>query len=260
MTMKCLNGFFSAVLLSMLLSGCQSLTRNDEATGDQGAEKQQYSPANTFIQLASEYLKRGNYAVALVNARKAVQMDKRNPNSYTILGLVHETLGESELAEENYRKAISLDEKDPYALNAYGRMLCTMKKYDESLEYFRRSVENPLYPTPWIPLTNAGLCARSSSNPTQAESLLRRALESNPQYLIALSQMAKISFEKNNMLSARAYIERYRAVAKPTAELLWLGVQVERQLNDPDQAKSYELQLRSRFPDSEAAQKLDSNS
>ena len=71
--------------------------------------------------------------------------------------------------------------------------------------------------------------------------------------------MARVSFERDNMLSARAYIERYRGVAEPTAELLWLGVQVERQLNDLDQAKSYELQLRNRFPDSAAVQKLGNN-
>ncbi len=256
---KLLRGLLSAVLLSMLLSGCNTLSVSEEATGELGSDIQQYSPANTYIQLASEYLRQGNYAVALSNARKAVEADKRNPSSYTVLGLVHEKLGELDLAETNYRKAIKLDKKDPYALNAYGALLCTQKKYDESLGYFKRSVENPLYPTPWVPLSNAGACARSSSNPAQAEGLLRRALELNSRYPAALSQMAAISFEQGNMLSSRAYIERYRAVAKPTSGLLWLGVQVERQLNDLDQAKSYELQLRSRFPDSEEVQKLSNN-
>ena len=249
-------GLMSALLVSILLSGCNTLPKSSEATGELGEEKQQYSKANTFIQLATAYLERGNYSAALANARKAVEADKRNPNSYTILGLVHETLGEIDLAEQNYRKAISLDTKDPYALNAYGRLLCTREKYDESLEYFERSVANPLYTTPWVPLTNAGVCARSGSNPAQAEGLFRRALEGNGRYPIALFQMARINFEQGRMLSARAYIERYREVARPTAELLWLGVQIERELNDQDQAMSYELQLRNRFPDSEEVRKL----
>lgn len=254
--MKLSYGLMYALLVSFLLTGCNTLPKSQEATGELGEEKQQYSKANTFIQLATAYLERGNYTSALANARKAVEADKRNPNSYIVLGLVHETLGETDLAEQNYRKAISLDAKDPYALNAYGRLLCTQEKYDESLEYFQRAVANPLYSTPWVPLTNAGVCARSSSNPAQAEELFRRALQTNGQYPIALFQMARISFEQGEMLSARAYIERYREVATPTAELLWLGVQVERQLGDLDQAMSYELQLRSRFPDSAEALKL----
>jgi len=250
-----------AGFLSMLLTGCgTSLIQSEEATGELGEDKQQFSKANTFIQLASEYLKQGNYTVALSNARKAVAADKRNPNSYLILGLVHKTLGEVELAEKNYRKAISLDKKDPYVLNAYGALLCEQNRFDESVEYFTRSVANPLYPTPWVPLSNAGKCARSGSNPEQAEELLRQALEYNSRYPLALSQMAAIRFEQGNMLSARAYIERYRSVAKPTAELLWLGVQVERRLNDLDQARSYELQLRNLFPDSKEVQKLNIDS
>ena len=256
--MKLLKNLIVLAFMSILLPACNTLQQSDEATGELGEEKQQYSPANTFIQLASAYLERGNYTAALANARKAVEADKRNPNSYTVLGLVHETLGEVDLAEQNYRKAISLDKRDPYALNAYGRLLCTQGKYDESLEYFQRAVANPLYPTPWVPLTNAGICAKSGSNPSQAEELIRQALETNGRYPVALGQMAEISFAQDKMMSARAYIERYREVAQPTAELLWLGVQVERRLNNLDQAESYALQLRSRFPDSEEVQKLGS--
>lgn len=256
---KLLRGLIFPILVSILLTGCNTMMQSEEATGELGEEKQQYSEANTFIKLATVYMERGNYGAALSNARKAVEADKRNPNSYTVLGLVHETLGELDLAEKNYRQAISLDPKDPYALNAYGRLLCNQEKYDESLEYFQRSVDNPLYPTPWIPLTNAGVCARSSSNPAQAEEYFRQALERNGAYPIALFHMARIKFEQQNMLSARAYIERYREVAQPTAELLWLGVQVERQLNDLDQAGSYGIQLRSLFPDSEETRELDNN-
>ena len=254
--MKLLNNLTVLAFMSILLPACNTLQQSGETSGELAEERQKYSPANTFIQLASAYLERGNYTAALANARKAVESDKSNPNAYTVLGLVHETLGEVDLAERNYRKAISLDKKDPYALNAYGRLLCTQAQYDESLEYFQRSVANPLYATPWVPLTNAGVCARSGSQPSQAEELFRQALETNGRYPIALGQMAEISFEQGNMLSARAYLERYREVAQPTAELLWLGVQVERRLNNLDQAHSYALQLRSRFPDSEEVQKL----
>jgi len=256
-----LRGSIATLLLGVLLTGCNSdLIQNDEATGEIGQENLQYSKANTFIQLAAAYLERGNYTASLSNARKGVEMDKRNPNAFLMLGRVHEILGETDLAKDNYEKAIKLDKKNPYVLNAYGSLLCQQKKYDESLVYFLRALENPLYSTPWAALGNAGMCARSSSNPAQAEGFFRRALEYNKRYPTALAQMAGISFDKGNALSARAYIERYREVARPTAELLWLGVRVERELNNPDQVQSYALQLRARFPDSKEVQWLNADS
>ena len=69
--------------------------------------------------------------------------------------------------------------------------------------------------------------------------------------------MAHLSFDQDNYLSARAYLERYSQVAKHTADSLWLGVRTEKQLGDRDQVASYALKLRANFPDSEQAKFLD---
>ena len=246
-----------------LLPGCQTAPMmgdaGEESTGQIG-EVKQGSPADVFVRLASEYLREGNYQAALTNAKKAVSKDSRSVNAQTVLALVYESLGEIELAEKHYQRALRIDERDPYALNAYGSLLCSQAKYDQAISHFTRAVDNPLYETPWVALTNGAICARSNGDPAQAEGFLRRALEQNGRYAPALLQMARVNYDLGRYLRARAYLERYREVGQPTPESLWIGVMAERELGDLDQARSYEMLLRARFPDSRQVQELDNGS
>jgi len=90
----------------------------------------------------------------------------------------------------------------------------------------------------------------------QAETYYRQALRHNKAFAPALLRMASISFEKGNSLSARAYLQRFAEVQDHTAESLWLGIRTETLLGDRDQAASYGLLLRSRYPDSRQVQLL----
>jgi type IV pilus assembly protein PilF len=57
-------------------------------------------------------------------------------------------------------------------------------------------------------------------------------------------------------MQARAYLQRYSAIAQLNARALWLGVQIERQLGDRDAEASYALQLQKNFPDSQQTKQL----
>lgn len=248
-----------AILLGAL-SGCQSPVVKQDNGGETGrlgtATKQGNAAAAVYIELAAEYLRQDNLAAALSNARKAVIVAPDEPAAHNLLALTHQRLGESELAERHFAEAVRLDPKDPYANNAYGSFLCGQKRYQQAGYYFDAAVANPLNPSPWVPLSNAGLCAYDDGQFDKAERYFRRALRSNPRFAPALLRMSGISYRQGNYLSARAYLQRYLGVAPHTAESLWLGIRTERQLGDMDQVASYELLLRSRFPDSEEVRKL----
>jgi type IV pilus assembly protein PilF len=151
---------------------------------------------------------------------------------------------------------MSVDSKNPYALNAYGSYLCKLGEYQKATPLFQLALDNPLYQTPWVALSNAGYCASKSGDLAAAESYLLKALERNPGYPTALQQMAQVRYDQEKYLSTRAYLERYRELAKPTASLLYLSILTERKLGDANQARSDELLLKSEFPDSEQARKL----
>jgi type IV pilus assembly protein PilF len=58
-------------------------------------------------------------------------------------------------------------------------------------------------------------------------------------------------------MMARAYIQRYHAVARPSAESLWLQVQSEKALGAQEHYLKYARKLLKDFPDSEEAGKLE---
>lgn len=240
-----------------ILAGCQQQSiQGDSSTGRLGEvqgreESQTDAVANVYLELAAEYLRQGQLAAALQNARKGVLVAPKNPMAHNMLALVHQQLGENALAERHFAEAVRLDPQDPYANNAFGGFLCGQKRYAEAQRRFEAALANPLNREPWVALGNAGICAYEQGNMEQAETYLRKALRANPKLAPALLRMGEISYDQGNYLSARAYLQRYLEVAPHTAETLWLGIRTERQLGDMDQVASYELLLRSKFPDSE---------
>lgn len=251
-----------ALAASLLLAGCAQQPivggGSGDATGSLGSPEAGTSPADVYIDLSAAYLRESRLSEALLNARKAVQVDSRSSNAQYMLALVQQALGQPQPAETAYRRAIALDPRNPLALNAYGLFLCNRERMDEADPYFRRALDNPLYPTPWLALHNAGWCHERAGRPEQAERDYRAALRENPKFAPSLLGMARVSVATGNHLSGRAYLQRYEEVAEHTAESLWIGAQAEHHLGDRKQKASYGLQLRARFPDSDEAQYLQS--
>jgi type IV pilus assembly protein PilF len=82
------------------------------------------------------------------------------------------------------------------------------------------------------------------------------ALKVRPTQAQALYQMAEITYTRGNYGEAKNYLNRLTKVAPASAEVLWLGVRVERRLGDRNSEASYALQLRNKFPGSTEAQAL----
>jgi len=252
------------ILLLLALAGCQGGNvrpdtegGNRDRTGDLGDPVRRVSPADVYVELGTAYLNEGRINEAFKNARKAVLIDPKLASGHTLLGVLHQRLGQTSEAGRHFQTAVKLAPQDPYALNALGSFLCARGDFSEADPYFRRALENPLYPTPWVALHNAGSCAEKSGNLGQAETDYRAALRRNPRFAPSLLQMAELSFNKDNYLSARAYLQRYLAEAPHTAESLWLGVRTERQLGDMQQMAVYAAKLRAQFPDSEQVRLLE---
>lgn len=238
-----------AVVVVVTLSACSpAAVREDQAN------LQKSSRINTDLGLA--YLRQHDPERALEKLDKALKENPDNAKANTAIAMVYDALGRTDLAGIHYARAVELNPKDSYALNAYGVYLCQQGHTDEAEREFRAAVANPLYLQPEEALTNAGQCERGRHAMAKAETFFREALKHNPTYPPALFEMARLSYEKGNALSARGYLQRYLAVAKHTPATLWLGIQVERKLGDQNAVASYSMLLKGRFPDSQEARRL----
>ncbi len=207
--------------------------------------------------LAMEYLKRGKLEVAQEKIEKALVQKPKDVNVQLAAGLVYERLHEMKRAEKHFRQAIRVDPTSPEAQNALGAFLCRNKEHDKGVDMFLAAAQNPIYRTPYVAYTNAGVCARSAGNLEMAEQYLRQALTSRVDYAETYAQLAGVLHDRGNDLQARAFVERYLAIAPATPDMLLLGHNIEQALKDTDAAAVFGSRLRKEFPDSSQARALD---
>lgn len=238
----------AAIALAAWLSGCQTAAgpRPDAGGADGGTNL-----ASLNTQLAIAYMRNDDNELALRKLEKAVEADPSFVDAHNAFALLHSRLGQIEEAEASYRTALRLEPTNSAALNNYGQFLCQQGRYDEGQARILEAVKNPLYRTPEVALTNAGICAVQAADPVKAEEHFRAALQANPRLPPALLQMSGLRYEAGDPLGARGYLQRYLEVAEHTPRSLWLGMRVENALGNRDAVSSYSLMLRKRFPDSQ---------
>ncbi len=232
------------VVCALALSGC--ITTSDSRPP---VESEPTEAATFNMQLGANYLRTGNLEMAKEKLEKALMQDPTLADAHTYAALLYDAIEEVDKADFHYQRSLKLAPGDSATLNLYGAFLCRHDRVDEADKYFVAATRDQLYRTPEAALTNAGICVLRVPSRSRAEAYFREALENNPRYPDALWQMARLSYEQDQPLQARAFLERFAAQQTMGAESLWLGVQIESELGDRPAAREYGLRLESEFPD-----------
>jgi type IV pilus assembly protein PilF len=219
-------------------------------------KKEPAKAAIANMQLAIEYMKLGQLANARECIEKALGEDSSNPDVQMTAGLVYERINEMSKAEHAYDAANRLGKGDPNIANTYAVFLCRTGKTAAGEKLFLEAAVNPLYQTPWVALSNAGACARSSGDLVNAEKFFNRALAISPNYTEALLQLGNVAFDRGDAAQALDIVQRYLAVNPPTPEVLWLGFRAQRKLGDAVAAAVYARRVQTEFPNSQQAQNM----
>lgn len=238
------------LVVALALSACGS--RNSNVKED-SEEKNLKQASITNVQLGVGYLRRGQHEVAQEKLLKAIEQDPNNIDAYTSMAFLLMQINKMEEAEEYYLDALLIKENDPELRNGYGTYLCRVGRTDDAMKQFKEAYTNPFYKAAFLAYSNAGTCLMETDRNEEAEKLLRRALKLQPQLSDALISMAELSIKTKKYLKARAYIQRYHAINKPSADSLWVQVQAERALGAKEHYLKYARQLLDQFPDSEQA-------
>ncbi len=240
-----------------LLTACASSGTSTGASRSSGSNINQaaLASAKAHTDLGAAYLQKNKLEIALDEFSLATQIMPTYALAYTGLALVRSALRQDEEAEFNFKKSIALDPSISETYNNYGTFLCSRGRYDESIEQFLEAVKNPLYPTPNVAYSNAGICAARKKDTKTAEVYLNKALEIQPLTHAAAHKLAEIQFARGDVVVAKKTLQN-AIVASPSAEVLWLGVRIADALGDKNNESSYALQLRRRFPNSKETQLL----
>ncbi|MDX2506121.1 MAG: type IV pilus biogenesis/stability protein PilW [Gammaproteobacteria bacterium] len=243
------------------LIACQSAPLDSSGIDEEAGLSTQYSDARLSgktsadlnTQLGAGYINNGRYDRALIKLSKAIKYNPNHALAHNYLGVLYGRLDRPELAYREFKKSLQLSPRDSTILNNYAIFLCEQKKFDEARQKFKQVIHNPLYINRAGAYQSAAWCASENENYELSEELYRKALDMNPSLPRSQLGLARIYYKQGNYEHAWNYFKRFDETSVPDADSLWLGINILNNLPSPDDnlLSSYQLQLKSKFPDSD---------
>jgi type IV pilus assembly protein PilF len=254
---RCLAWAGLAALLALTLGGCASQssggtgTSNDLVTASDESDGRKR--ARIRLELAVGYFEQGQTDVALDEVKQVIATDATLPDAYNLRGLIYMRLNENRLAEESFRYAASLNPRDGNIQHNYGWLLCQQARYVEAQRAFDTAMANPIYGGRAKTLMAQGLCQARAGQIAEAEHSLSRSYELDAASPVTGFNLASLLFRRGDNTRAQFYIRRLNNSEYANAETLWLGIKVERRLEDLVAMRQLGTQLKKRFPTSREA-------
>ena len=252
--MKCrLKPLAIVIAAALFIGGCASNTSGERSTQRTGSAVERISPvrvAEINTRLGVGYLEQGNLQIAMEKLEQAVEQDPDHAPALLALGIVYDSIGQTERALPHVRRAVRLAPEDGSAHNSYATLLCKMQRFDEAEQHFVLALEDPFYGTPDVVLANAGSCARRANESDKAERYLRETLNIDPNNQIALFNLAGLFYDQGEPMRARAFLQRLESQGRLDADSLLLGYRVEHALNSHSEAERYAIALQTYYPNS----------
>jgi type IV pilus assembly protein PilF len=219
-------------------------------------EKQERDAANYNTQLAMAYLNRGELGLAKDKLDRAMKQNPDDPNVRSAMAMLQDRMGNPEKADAEFKAALRLGPRGPDILNNYAVYLCRTGRTDEGVKSFEEAAHNPLYRTPEVALSNAGVCLRAAKRDTQAAMSFAQALQLKPNFAEAAYQLGELDFERGELTEARDEVDRYLGAFDATPDLLLLRVRVAQKQGDRLAEERFGSRLRRDFPGSAQARVL----
>ena len=245
------SGIKTSILLLLIfwLTGCSTLGL--------GPKNPEAAKANLLLGIG--YMEKGRLDIAETKLKKSLTFDADNADTHNALGILYEEKGDKKLAEKHFAEAVDLNHDDPRILKNYAHLLCTEQNPAKGTKLLSRAIDlsqdRPLKDRYQLYTTSA-ICALTIPDHKEAEKFLRKALEINPDDGETLFRLADLSYQQGHYLKARAFLQRYHGTVGYTPESLWLGISIERKLQDNVLLNEYTTLLLSKFSQSEPAQRL----
>ncbi len=251
---ECMNKgrhFLTAFVAVLLVNGCVSTT-----TGPTKPAANTGEAANLNYQLGARYYRNGKYELARDRLLYSIELEPKNPIVHSTLALTYEALDNLRLATESYDTAVKIAPNNFDVLNTYAVFLCRQEEYDEAIENFDRAIAVRENDDVEITLTNAGVCLSQKPDLVKAEEYFREALRNKSTYGDALLQLCLLKQNSGEHLAARAFMQRYLSSNVPSAEVLYLGMQIEEELGDERARTEYSNRILREFPQSPQARQV----
>ena len=206
--------------------------------------------AKVRLELAVAYFEQGQTGVALDELKQALALDPVFPEAFNLRGLVYMRLSDNALAEDSFKRALVLNPRDADTQHNYGWLLCQMGRHADSERAFGQAMASAVYANRAKTLMTMGLCQARAGRTGEAEKNLARSYELDPGNPVTAYNLSQLLYQRADYERAQFYIRRLNNGEYANAETLWLGVKVERRMQNLEAMDQLAGQLKRRYPQS----------
>ena len=232
------------VVMLSFLAGCVSSGDSNPMAGDKGRNEARQA----YVQLGLGYLQQGMTEQAKIPLRKALELDKKDPDTNAALALVFQAEMEFDLAEQAFRTALNGRPGDARILNNYGSFLFERQRYQEASVQFQKAAADNLYPERSRIYENLGITSLELGQPEAGRQQLEKALRLNPRQPRALLEMAEMAYQDKQYVTARDFYDRFSLLSGQNARSLLLGARLASVFDDRTPTANPGQQLQRLYP------------
>ena len=257
-------GLLAALLLSIaagMLGGCAggstpSASAPQENYTDSD-EPENRKRATNRLRLAVLYFQDAKYNIALDEVKQAILADPGWFEGYNMRGLIYMRTNDFAGAEASFQKALSINPGSPDIRHNYGVLQCKLGRHADGMRLFSQALGTPGYTRRANTLVEQGMCQLAAGQGKEADQSFARAYEIEPANVAAGYHLALSAFQRGDLVRAQFLTRRMNNSEAANAETLWLGVKVERRLQNREAMGQLGTQLTKRFPQSREASALE---
>jgi type IV pilus assembly protein PilF len=256
-TIRCLGALAAAGAFALALGGCASPAGGSSSAADNivtpSDETDVRRRARIRLELAIGYFEQGKTEIALDEIKQVLVIDPSFPDAYNMRGLIYMRLNDNRQAEDSFRRAVAMNPRDADAHHNLGWLMCQQSRYAEAQRSFDVAMASPLYPGRAKTLMAQGVCQARAGRTSEAEQSLARSYELDPGNPVTGYNLANLLYKRGENQRAQFYIRNLNNSELANAETLWLGIKVERKMNDMTALRQLGEQLKKRFGGSREA-------
>ncbi len=255
---RCLFCILLALTGFWVLSGLGGCAANSEsgpggARGDivtESDEPEARRRARIRLELAVGYFEQGQTTIALDELKQSIAADPNFAQAYNLRGLVYMRLNDPRLAEDSFRRALVLNPGDADAHHNYGWLLCQQGRFAESQKALSAALAVAQYGGRAKSWMAQGLCQMKAGQGAEAELSFQRSYELDAGNPVTGYNLASLLYQRGDLTRAQFYVRRLNNSELANSESLWLGIKVERKLQNRDAMQQLAGQLKKRFAQS----------
>ena len=233
--------------------GCAAYTWDIRGALSSGPELHRLSFSTDLQELDVVFGGEKKLAKALDELKQSIAADSNYAQAYSLRGLIYMRLNDFRLSEESFKRALNLSPRDSNFMHNLGWLYCQQTRYAQAQQLFSQALENPQYAERAKTWRAQGLCQVRAGQLSEGEQSLFKSYEFDAGNPVTAYNLAALLFQRGDQARAQFYVRRLNNSELANAESLWLGVKVERRMENRDAMLQLAAQLLKRFPKSREA-------